>query len=133
MISDADRRALETERTALQLRIADWSRQIDRDAAPTSAELLIPLLAGCGVALPLFAAFAIFATRNAADDGAPQNLPQVVLIGCITIFFFVTLVVHAYRKRIRTSRIAEAARTREMALGPLRERLLEIDKTLKRE
>lgn len=132
MISDADRRALETERTALHLRIADWSQHIDRAAAPTAAELLIPLLAGCGVALPLFAAFAIFATRNAAD-GATQNLPQLVLIGCVTIFLFVTLVVYAYRKRIRASRTAEATRTREMALGPLRARLVEIDILLKKE
>ncbi|HEV7767631.1 MAG TPA: hypothetical protein VGQ76_21700 [Thermoanaerobaculia bacterium] len=132
MLSDAERRALETERNALHARIADWSKHIDRAAAPTSAEILIPPLAGCGIALPLFAAFAIFATRNVAD-GAPQNLPQLVLIGCVTIFFFVTIVVYSYRRRIRASRTAEATRTREMALGPLRERLLEIDKMLKKE
>jgi hypothetical protein len=128
-ISDADRRALETERNELHLRIADWSRHIDRVGAPTTAEVLIPPLAGCGIALPLFAAFAIYATRNVVD-GATQNFPRLVLIACITIFFFVTLVVYSYRRRMSAARTAEATRTREMALGPLLERLIQIDEIL---
>ncbi len=125
------RRALEAERAQLQLRMAEWALRLDRAGASSAGDYVVPPLAGCAVAVPLFAALAIYAVRN-VDETAPQGTSQQVWIGCVAIFVVVLVVTFWIRRRMRISRIAEATRTYNMAIIPLRARLSAIESELQK-
>lgn len=131
-ISEADRRrTLENERHEIQMRLADWGPRLERAGAPTAGDYFFPPLAGCAVAVLLFATLVMYAIRN-FPDGTHQDYPKQMILYCLAVFLVVAAIVFFIRRGLRSSRIAAVKASHDMAVRPLQERLREIDEILSR-
>ncbi|HYC62356.1 MAG TPA: hypothetical protein VEK79_22580 [Thermoanaerobaculia bacterium] len=139
-LTDAERRtALETERSELMLRIADWSERVQHAGRRTIRDYLFPIGAGCLAAVVtvmalVFSAMSDFANNPDTTKPPPgyENFSRNVGIACVVAAVAIAAIVYLIRRMRRMSRVTETNNTYQMAVVPMQQRLREIDELLHR-
>ena len=130
-LTEAERRtALQTERSELMLRIADWSERVQREGRATAGDYIYPPIAGCAVGFAALVTVSLYAIRNFAEKDVSPNFPQLVVGGCLALALVVAGIVLFLRRMRRAERVTETRNTYEMAVAPMQQRLREIDELL---
>ena len=139
-LTDAERRtALETERSELMLRIADWGERVQRVGKRTIGDYLLPIGAGwlaAVVTMVILVMSAMSDFANVKDTTQPppgyENFARNVGIACIVAAIAVAAIVYLIRRMRRMSRVTETTNTYQMAVLPMQQRPREIDELLHR-